>query len=111
MDYGGAQERWKLRQDLIIHSLGRSPPDFLARVHSFGRRIFIQIKYPNLGLFMARSIEDTVLKGDKFMRFSNTERMAAHFHMCKIWHYPPSVRYRSLWLGMDRICCWIHPKR
>lgn len=84
MDCGGAQERWKLRQgkqDLIVHSLGRSPPDILARAHSFGRRIFIKIKYPNLGLLMARSIEDTVLKGDKFMRFSNTERMTAHLEM------------------------------
>lgn len=75
MDCGGAQERWKLRQgkqDLIVRFLGRSSPDFLARAHSFGRRIFVQIKYPNTGLFMARSIEDTVIEGDKLMRFSNT---------------------------------------
>lgn len=75
MDCGGAQERWKLRQgkqDLIVRFLGRGSPDFLARAHSFGRRIFVQIKYPNIGLFMARSIEDTVIEGDKLMRFSNT---------------------------------------
>lgn len=47
MDCGGAQERWKLRQgkqDLIVRFLGRSSPDFLARAHSFGRRIFVQNK-------------------------------------------------------------------
>lgn len=90
MDCGGAQERWKLRQgkqDLIVHSLGRSPPGFLARAHSFGRRIFIQINYPNLRLFMARSIEDTVLMGDKFMRFSNIQTLNEWQHTWKCDSY------------------------